>query len=112
MADKVAKKLGAKRAPDARGDSNERVIQGKLIVIRSAKIDTKRVQVSDAMLKRVHYIVGVFETPTGAYAIRRLTAAKFKKHMRVAASREQGNVVSRVVFMNAGDDLGMIKAGV
>lgn len=88
---KITKLLGTKLISS---NSNECKLNGKRVVIKCSKKNTKCVGVSYQMLKRLDAIVAAFETERGMYDLYELSPCDFADNMR--ETRSKGPAAGRV----------------
>ena len=77
-ASKIAATIGAKKLSNK---SNDCLLDGEQITIKSAKKDTNRIGVYLVVLERVVGVFGAFQEESGLYRVIRLTKAQFSEHM-------------------------------
>jgi hypothetical protein len=106
-AKKIATQLGAKKIGNPR--SNEYDIEGKKIVIKCARANTKSVGVSYQMLKRIISVYGAFEIDNDEYEIIEISNKAFSENMRgtrsKGASAGRVGVVRKSYFLGHGKDI-------
>lgn len=92
--------------------SNECLLDGKRIVIKSAAPGTDSVGVTFKMLDRLDEVLGAFQRDDGAFDIWSLSPSVFREHMRDTRSRgaSAGKVglVKKDVFQSKGRALGRV----
>ena len=103
-AKKIAQKIGAVKIGNAR--SNEYEINGRKILIKCARQNTKSVGVPYQLLDRVDTILGSFENENGSYDLYQMAPNIYRENMRPTSST--GNSAGRVgmvrksIFLNQG----------
>jgi hypothetical protein len=107
-AKKLAAALGAKLTKPG---SNEARWDGKLVVLKSAALDTNSVGVTYLMLERIDEVVAALEREDGAFDIYTLSASAFRSAMGPTRSKGPSSgrvgVVRRSVFESQGHHLGV-----
>lgn len=66
--------------------SNECILDGRRVVIKCSKVNTKQVGVSYRMLERLDGVIGAFESDTDSYELYEISPDTFKANMRETRS--------------------------
>jgi hypothetical protein len=86
--------------------SNECLLNGRQMVIKCSRVDTKQVGVSYVMLERLDGIIGAFETDMGNYELYEISPDIFKGNMletrSTGASAGKVGLVLQKIFEEKG----------
>lgn len=99
MAGIIGQELGATRLDP---DANEFTVDGRLITIRCAHMNTASVGVLDDMLSRVQAVWGAFQEQDGSYIIHELLPPDFRRMSRRAVNNDRVCLVTRSAFKTHG----------
>lgn len=101
-AKKIASRLGARKI--GRSSSNEYELNGKHIVIKSARKNNNDIGVIYSMLERLDYILGSFQAEDGSYIIYKLSPVAFSRSMKLITIRggTLEGIVGKDVFQSVG----------
>ena len=91
MGEKVAKFLGTKLLSKT---SNEIILHGQRIVIKSAREKTPEIGLSTNMLERVQCIIAAIENEDGSYTLYRVETHWYKEKM--TQSRSKSDVKGKI----------------
>ena len=106
-APRLARLLGAQLK---RQGSNEATLDGRLVALKSAGVNTDQVGVTYLMLDRVAEVIAAFQREDGRFDVYALSASDYRAHMRATRSTGPSNgrvgKVRRAVFVEKGRLLG------
>jgi len=104
---RVAKAIGAVLTEPKR--SNAAILQGRRIVIKSAKIRTTSVGVPYTLLSKVDSVVAAFEEKGGDYVIFELSVDDYRKNEKPRSTDGAAGLVMKKVFLEKGREIGSLK---
>lgn len=108
---RIAKLLGAQKIGNPR--SNEYDLEGKRIVIKCARTNSKDVGVSYNMPERLDAVIGSFETEANTYELYEMTPKTYKENMRPTRSKGASSgrvgIVRKSTFVNKCKRIDMVK---
>ena len=102
-APRIAQAIGATMLGTA---SNEAILDGRPIVIKSARAQTPSVGVTHQMLERLEFVIGAFQRDDGAFEVISLPADVYRARMTETRSRGASaggvGIVAKSVFIAEG----------
>ena len=98
MGEKVATFFGTKLLSKS---SNEMILDGQRIVVKSARNKTPKIGLSTNMLKRVQSIIAAIENEDGSYTLYLVETQWYKKKMTQSLSRSDVKGKIKKVSCNA-----------
>jgi hypothetical protein len=106
----IAKAIGAEMVGNK---SNECILNGQRVVIKTAHTQTTSVGVLYHMVDRIKAVVGAFEENDGTYRVMHLPIERCAASMRPTrskgASRDRVGIVDRKLFEEEGRLVGVVK---
>jgi hypothetical protein len=108
-APRIAKAIGA-TMPGTAG--NEALLDGRRVVIKSARSQTSSVGVTYQMLERLDSVIGAFQRNEGAFEIISLPADLYREYMTETQSRGASaggvGIVAKNVFIDKGQPISIV----